>query len=78
MSGGLYKRTHKHILLNLILFSCGQDSEREVLIPLTKVSVEEIKAAHKKEQEQKEAQDKLKRKIMMERGMAVDNVDLGD
>jgi hypothetical protein len=55
-----------------------KETEREALVPLKKVSTAEIKAEHKKEQDAKEAQEKLKRKIMMERGMAVDNVDLGE
>lgn len=55
-----------------------KETEREALVPLKKVSTAEIKAEQKKEQDAKEAQEKLKRKIMMERGMAVDNVDLGE
>eukprot|EP01098_Paradermamoeba_levis_P000298 TRINITY_DN10304_c0_g1_i2.p1 TRINITY_DN10304_c0_g1~~TRINITY_DN10304_c0_g1_i2.p1 ORF type:complete len:133 (-),score=40.47 TRINITY_DN10304_c0_g1_i2:179-577(-) len=48
------------------------DEEKENLIKLKRVSPEEIKLAFKKEQEMKENQNKLKRKIMLDRGLFVD------
>lgn len=38
--------------------------------------VNEIRALHRKEQEQKEAQEKQRRKLMLNRGFSLDPVDL--
>ena len=46
------------------------------MLPLKKVSAAEIKALHKKEQVLKEAQEKQKRKLMLNRGFSLDPVDL--
>jgi hypothetical protein len=42
------------------------------------VSAEQIKELHKKEQEEKEAQEKLRRKVLMDRGFTVEPLDLGE
>jgi len=54
------------------------DIEKEAQLKLRKVSKEEIVAAFKLEQVAKEAQEKLKRKIMLDRGLSIDPIDLGE
>jgi len=54
------------------------DLEEEAQLKLRKVSKEEIMIAYKVEQVAKEAQDKLKRKIMLDRGLSIDPIDLGE
>eukprot|EP01097_Dermamoeba_algensis_P008842 TRINITY_DN605_c0_g2_i1.p1 TRINITY_DN605_c0_g2~~TRINITY_DN605_c0_g2_i1.p1 ORF type:complete len:133 (+),score=34.01 TRINITY_DN605_c0_g2_i1:126-524(+) len=48
------------------------DEERDAPTNLTKVSAEEIKKAQKKEQEAKELATKVKRKLLLDRGLFLD------
>lgn len=60
----------------MLVSDAPQDLTRDANLPLKKVPAAEIKALHKKEQALKEAQEKQKRKLMLNRGFSLDPVDL--
>jgi len=55
-----------------------EKDENLLLAKLRKIPFEEVKKAHNQEQEVKEQQAKLKRKMMLDRGIAIDPFTLTD
>jgi predicted nucleic acid-binding protein len=50
----------------------AQDAEKEATINLKKVTVGEILEAHKKEQQARENQAKVRRKLALDRGITLE------